>query len=368
MFETRIAAAPLSLEVQPGFPREIDMLAERSLSGYGFLRAAWFRAGAAEGGQTVVVRRACGTLVAALPTCGFGPMPQVGVLVGARKVPGSYWPFRSVLLAPDCDIHELAAALARPEARKLGTVWRLGPTRSDDPAAAMLVAAARMAGWSVLSRPAGTAWLIDCNSAAAAGSPRPSLAKKLRAAWRKLETLGTPHWRLIRGAAWNEDVLEDLGRIEAASWIARSTDGSGAKFLHPAQRALWHTVLADPVLAENLAATILMLDERPLAFSFDLVDGAWQYGIAGSYDEDFKRLNIGKIVNYRALEDAIAAGRAVMDMGVGDTGYKREMGAVEGYQFSDLLFVRSRTAARVLTHLWGEAMPAAPAEPAGLHG
>ena len=86
----------------------------------------------------------------------------------------------------------------------------------------LLIAAAQLANWRVLSRPAGTSWVIDLNAARTAGYPRPSVAKKLRAAWRKLEEHGTLRWRYVRGADWNTAALEDMGRIEAQSWIART--------------------------------------------------------------------------------------------------------------------------------------------------
>lgn len=54
------------------------------------------------------------------------------------------------------------------------------------------------------------------------------------------------------------------------------------------------------------------------------------------------------------MDDAIAAGQRVLDLGVGDSGYKEEMGAVQGYAMTDLLFVRSRTAALLLARLWGK--------------
>jgi CelD/BcsL family acetyltransferase involved in cellulose biosynthesis len=98
---------------------------------------------------------------------------------------------------------------------------------------------------------------------------------------------------------------------------------------------------------------LLMLDDRPIAFSFDLDDGPVRYGIAGSYAEDMKRLNIGKLANYRALDVAIAAGQSVLDLGAGDTGYKEEMGAVAGYELEDFLFVRHRPAALLMARVWG---------------
>lgn len=354
MYESRIAADRLTVTAVEGFPPEIDALAARNLAGHSFLRAAWYAAPAPKAGRTLLLRReADGALLAAIPTIPFGP-----AMARARKVPGSYWPLRSPLIAPDCTAVELAHALDRRAARSLGPVWRVGPARADGPATTLLIAAAQLAGWSVLARPAGTSWVIDLAAARTRGWPSAASARKLRAAWRKLETLGTPRWRHVRGAEWNSGVLDDLGRIEAQSWIGQTTDGSGAKFMTAPQRALWRNALSDPVLAENLSATILILDDRPIAFSFDLDDGAVQYGIAGSYADDLKHLGIGKLANYRAVEDAIADGQSVMDLGVGDTGYKRMMGAAAGYDMVDLLFVHSGPAAALLAKAWGPALPA----------
>lgn len=356
MYESRIAADHLKVAAIAGFPSEIDALADRNLSGHGFLRAAWYRGNGHQPGQTLIIRRGGeldDAVLAAFPTIAFGP-----AVARARKVAGSYWPFRSPLVAPDCSALELAQALSQSTARnRLGPVWRVGPARSDDRTTQLLVEAAQMARWSVLSRPAGTSWVIDLEQARSQTHPSGSVPRKLRAGWRKLEALGTPSWRTIRGDQWDAGVLADLGRIEADSWIARTTDGSGAKFLTPDHRSVWQQALTDPALAQMLCATILMLDDRPIAFSFDLDDGPVRYAIAGSHAEDLKHCYIGKNINYRAMDYAIAAGQSLMDLGAGDSGYKREMGAAPAYDLVDLLFVRNRMAAKVLARVWGAALP-----------
>lgn len=357
MFHGRIAASPLVLTAIAGFPPEIDALAAQARPGQRFLRAAWYRGAGPQSGTTLVVRRRDagsdgGAAIAALPLLPFGP-----ALARANKVAGLYWPFRSILAAPDCTAQELAVTLTGKPARALGPVWRLGPAIVGDPATRLLIDAAHLAGWRVLSRPAGTGWVIDLAEAQAQGQPRKSVRRKLRAGWSKLEAMGTPQWRTIRGDQWDEGVLKDLARIEADSWIARSTDGSGAKFLTAEQRAVWQSALTDPVLAKMLSATILMLDERPVAFSFDLDDGPIRYAIAGSYAEDLKHCYIGKAINFRSMEHAVRAGLQMMDMGVGDSGFKREMGAQPRYELADLLFVHNALAARVMARVWGPALP-----------
>ncbi|AUX68774.1 hypothetical protein CHX26_03940 [Porphyrobacter sp. HT-58-2] len=354
MFESRIAADHLTVTTVEGFPPEIDVLSAHNLSGHGFLRAAWFGAGITGTGRTLLIRRGgadTDAVLAAIPTVNFGP-----AIARARKVPGSYWPLRGALIASDCSVFELAHALDHRAARALGPVWRVGPARCDDPGIAVLIDAAQLAGWTVLSRPAGTSWVIDLDQARRDGWPRASTAKRLAKAERRLASLGTVAWRHVRGDGWNDDVLAELAAVEAASWIARTTDGSGAKFMSPAKRAQWRGALADPVLAQNLCATLLTIDGRTVAFSFDLDDGPVQYGIAGTYVSELGKYEIGKLANYRAVTDSIADGQSLMDLGAGDSGYKTQMGAVKGYDMADLLFVHSRTAAQVLARVWGKAV------------
>lgn len=359
MFEGRIAASRLVAVEVEGFPPALDALAEHNLAGHGFLRAAWYRAslsacartGGADRGRSLLVQRAGqhGAFpIAAIPTIPFGP-----ALIGARRVAGAYWPLRAALIAPDCDPRELATALALPAARRaLGPLWRLGPARADCPATARLAAAAEAVGWQVLARPAGECWVIDCAAARADGWPRASTAKRMARIERRLGQLGPVSWSRVRGADWSAAVLDELAAVEAASWIAARTDGRAAKFLHRHQRALWQEVLADPALAAMLCATILKVGGRPVAFSFDLIDGKVQYGIAGTYVQALARYEIGKLANHRALADAITGGIDLLDLGAGDSGYKRDMGARAGYALVDLLMVRPRPAARLIAPLW----------------
>jgi len=358
MYESRIAADPVTVAATPGFAPEIDVLAARSLSRDGFLRAAWFGAGSdsreRQGAQTLVMRRReNGALLAAIPTVPFGP-----AIAGVRKVPGPFWPFRGALVAPECDSVELVAAFEHPAAESLGAIWRLGPTRGDDPAVERLAAAAWLSGWTVLSRPAGTSWVIDCESLRKIGWPRHTTAKRFARIERRLAGKGKVSWQCVRGCDWNDRVLEELGGVEAASWVGTKTDGRGAKFMTQNQREQWHAAVGDPMLADMLCATILRVDGRAVAFSFDLDDGPVRYGIAGTYRTDFGRYEVGKLANHRSLFDAVMGGQQVLDLGAGDSGYKREMGAVAGYDLADLLFVRNRITPRLLEQMWGPALTA----------
>ncbi|MCR5871343.1 GNAT family N-acetyltransferase [Sphingomonas sp. J344] len=148
-------------------------------------------------------------------------------------------------------------------------------------------------------------------------------------------------------------MLEELAAIEAASWVGRATDHTGAKFISDEKRAGWLAAVNDPVLAHALSATILRVGGAPVAFSFDLQCDTVQYGIASSYDERFAAFRPGKIVTAYQIDQARAAGVTTIDLGAGDSGYKREMGAEIGPEILDLLIVRSRSAASLLRLRWG---------------
>lgn len=335
----------VDVDLYAGFPAAIDALAARAHVGQQFLRAAWFAAAATDGGSTLIGRRLAGSPIAAIPIAPVGPM-----MIGLGNVPGSYWPFRSAVVAADASWSELAAMLAHAGARaSLSPMWRMGPVYADEPATVALVRAAKRARWTVLTRSAGRSFTLDLTRD---DWPRKSTLKRLRGYRRKLEGLGDVRLETVRGAGWTTSVFKSLAEIEAASWVGTGTDGSGAKFLRAEQRGVWQRVVADPVLADALSATILWLDDKPIAFSFDLVSGDRQYAIASSFDAAFGDYRVGKIVTYHQLAQARASGVAQVDFGTGDSGYKREIGAEPSSEIHDYLFVRNRSAAALLRLKW----------------
>lgn len=324
----------------------IDAVAAADPAGHPFLRGAWYGDAEDDTIRTLVARRMCGQPLVAIPTAPLGP-----AALGARSVPGSYWPFRSVAVAPDADTDELAHLFDdRAAAATLGGVWRLGPVPVDDSGASRIVAAARTAGWSVLERTAGTSFILDLSDGA-----WPSRSNRRRVAGyerRLAQDVGPVTIRTITGEDWSPTVIATLHAIEADSWVARDTDGSGAKFASDAQQRCWLAKLADPVIARALSATILTAGDTAIAYSFDLTAGSRQYAIATNYREGFAAYRPGRIVTLHQLTGAIAAGVTTIDLGVGDSGYKQEMGARAGPRMVDYLFVRHGVAAKLLAQRW----------------
>lgn len=345
------ASACPSAHVVDGLDPAIDGVAEGAAPSHRFLRRAWFAAAVeAYGGiqRTVVVTRD-GAPELALPI-----VPMGSAMLGAAQVPGVYWPFRSfpVAAGADADVYEAALAALAGIVRCL----RIGPVYDGDAATAPLLEVARAAGWTVVSRFIADSYLLDIAEARAAGPwPRTSTLKKNRFHEKHLAAHGALAWEFVSGPGWSDDVFDGLAQVEQASWIAKRTDGRDAKFTAGGHGAFWRAAARDPRLAEMMWAAVLRIDGRPAAFSFDINAGALKYAIANSYDPAVGKHSPGKLLYYRNLVQAIAAGATRVDWGAGDSGYKQAIGAARGPAIRDWLIFRpgaGALAGRIAAGLW----------------
>jgi CelD/BcsL family acetyltransferase involved in cellulose biosynthesis len=344
----RTASAPaLAVERFAGISPLVDEASANAPPGQAFLSAGWFEAADGNGAATLVARRPDGRVLAALPTVRNGRWEALG-----RSVPGSYWPFRSFPLAADASDGELVAFLADRETRRaLGRLWRLGPVYEDDPTLRRLAAAAGEAGWRLLRRRLGTAFVMDLEARRREG-PWPSTKTLRKNRWieNRLAEQGELEFSAVGGADWSPAALEALAEIERHSWVGK--EGGDAKFASPAQRRLWERAVADPLVAERLRAVLLHVGGRPAAFAFSVEAGGTRHYLANSYDQHFARHSIGRALLYRDFAQAFEAGCARIGWGSGDSGYKTEMGAVPGPAILDCLFVRGPLLAAALRPLW----------------
>lgn len=333
-----------------GVANAIDDAAARCTPA-GFLRASWYRAALnAYGGRdprSFVAYDAAGHAAIALPLVGVGP-----AALGLAATPGCYWPFRAFPIADDAPAGLLRALLRRVAEQV--RAWRMGPVNGDDPLLARLRAEAPAAGWRLIERTVARRFVLDIAALRAEGTwPRGSTLKKNRFHEKHLAAHGAPGWSFHSGADWTARLIDDLGAIEAESWIATRTEGADAKFHNSAHELFWREVAGDPAIAAMMHVALLRIGGRPAAFSFDLDVGATRYAIANSYDPAFARHSPGKLLQYRNLEQAVAQGIARVDWGAGDSGYKRVIGAVEAAPIVDCLFVREGLGAGIAARMWG---------------
>jgi len=345
-----VAADAIEVEVVRGASPALDEAASAAAPGQQFLRAAWFAAAADETSlRTLSARRSgSGATLAAIPLVSrrIGP-------VAVREVPGSYWPFRSFPVAADATMDELAAFLAAPAVRSaLGRVWRVGPVPADDPAATLIGAAAQRSGWTMLSRKIATCFDLDVPRVVGSGNwPSSKRRQTLRARTRRLAARGEISYSTVTGAQWSSEALDLIAAAEAESWVVR--EGGDPKFLPGTDcRRIWEGVIADPAIGQNLMAWLLHVGGEPAAFVFCLDAGATRHVIANGYSERFAEGSPGLLLLCRAFHESAASGVEKIAWGAGDAGYKSEMGAEEGTDLVDLLFVRGPVLEAVARPLW----------------
>jgi CelD/BcsL family acetyltransferase involved in cellulose biosynthesis len=98
--------------------------------------------------------------------------------------------------------------------------------------------------------------------------------------------------------------------------------------------------------------SILWVGDNPVAFTFGLDCGDTRYCIANNFDPRFRKHSPGRILLYEDFQAAAARGVRQVNWGIGDGGYKREMGAEAGAQALDLLFVRNTALAMLAKPFW----------------
>lgn len=339
----------VSVEVQHSYPADIDHVAEKSPPCRNFLRSAWYSGGEIDGAVTLVARTGDGVPFAALPTETIRPF-----LPWIRAIAGSYWPFRTLVVKENASPAVIRDMVAHPHFRRtLSPLWRMGPVYADDPSAALVLQGARDNGWQVLTRNLGATYRLDIADLAEQGKwPRKSTMKRLRGYERQLMQTGTVRYETISGSGWTKQAFALLADIEKRSWVGRRGEEADAKFLPRKARNYWKKAVRDPAIAGALSATIVYVDDKAIAFSFDLRSGDIQYSIASSYDEEMAVYRPGKIITYHQFQQALADGVRMIDLGAGDNGYKREMGALPQAEIHDYLVVRRPWLARFLRRRW----------------
>ncbi|WP_370179362.1 GNAT family N-acetyltransferase [Alteriqipengyuania sp.] len=325
---------------------QIDALAEADDPRRSFLRGKWFTADARES-ETVLLSDEDAQAIAAFPLVErrLGPL-------SVREIAGCYWPYCSVPIAADASVDSLAAAMEAQRGR-LGRIWRLGPVEADDPALATLLPAAREAGWTVLARQLGTVFELDLAPAANGKWPSSKTQRKNR--WRKRrleERHGKLRVEFFTGLDWTASHRDAMAAIEEASWLGKLDDGGDTKFSDQTMRAYWEGLCSDPRLAAKLFGSILWLGETPAAFTFGVEAGDTRYYIANNFDDRFTKFGPGRVLLYDDFAHAAADGITRVSWGVGDAGYKTEMGAEPASSLLDLLFVRGGVAAKLLGLRW----------------
>ena len=345
--------APFKPEATTTGAGAIDAIASAERPERAFLRGAWFLSGPEPATRIALARDASGKAIAAFPLRpkAVGPA-KLGLQV--NQIAGPYWPMRGVPVVAQTEPGVLAKAFAdKAFANAIGPAFRLGPVLDADRSLQTLRKAAQLAGWSVLSKPVSELFALDLAALTASGTwPSSKGQQKDRWRIRQLEKTGPVRIEHFTGLDWSDATRNAIAAIEANSWVGQLEQGGDTKFQDPALRLTWEGIANDPALAAMIRGSLLWVGETPAAFTFGLDCGATRYCIANNFDQRFSKHSPGRILLYDDFTSAAARGITWLDWGLGDAGYKAQMGAEPSGSFSDLLFVRNPLFARLLKPFW----------------
>lgn len=328
-------------------PVAIDQIADDPRRA--FLRAQWFSAGTEPAARTLLAKDEHGAALAAFPLRAkpIGP-------ITVNQIAGAYWPFRGAPIDQNCSVTALASAMSsKAFVKQLGPVWRIGPVIDDDPSLIKLIDAAKQAGWHALSRPVGSLFVLDLVALTASGKwPSSKGQQKDRWRVRQLEKTGPVTISHFTGEDWNDATRNAIATVEANSWVGQLEQGGDTKFHDPGLRQFWEDIARDPAIAAMIRGSLLYVGDTPAAFTFGLDCGDTRYCIANNYDQQFHKFSPGRVLLYDDFTSAAKRGLGRIDWGLGDGGYKRQMGAEETSSVSDILFVRGGLQAAILRRVW----------------
>jgi len=344
------APVTIDTDLAEGNPSHtLDRLADEESLERAFLRAAWYASGSERASLTPFALGGDGASIAAFPL-----RPKRIGPIALNQVAGAYWPFRAIPVSAKASVEQLTDALKSDSLRKqLGPAWRIGPVIDDDPQLKKVISAAGSAGWTVLSRPIGAIFALDLAALTASGTwPSNKGQQKDRWRVRQLEKTAPVRIEHFTGLDWNNATRDDIAKIERNSWVGQLEQGGDTKFLDPDLRAYWEAIADDPAIAAMIRGSLMFVGDTPAAFTFGMDCGTTRYCIANNFDQQFHKHSPGRVLLYDDFTSAAARGITHLDWGLGDGGYKRQMGAEEGSSVSDLLFVRNPLLAALLRPVW----------------
>jgi CelD/BcsL family acetyltransferase involved in cellulose biosynthesis len=270
-----------------------------------FLHPSWFRAWLASFGagrlRILVVRRNRRLL-------GLVPMLQRH---GALRSPTNAHSPTFDLLAVDAHAtRALAQGLFASRAREVG----LDCLEARGPGIGALSAAAREAGYRATIRTTARSPYVPRAERSLAEHER-SLSSNLRhdveRRLRRLCETGAVSVELYEGGEELDARLEEGFRVEASNWKG----ARGTAIASQSATRRFYTEIARWAASQGwLRLVFLRLDGRPIAFQFDLEDGARYYSLKIGYDREYERFSPGKLLTHCMVSRFVVSGPASYEL------------------------------------------------------
>jgi CelD/BcsL family acetyltransferase involved in cellulose biosynthesis len=130
---------------------------------------------------------------------------------------------------------------------------------------------------------------------------------------------------------WN--LFDACEQIAAKSWQGAST--SGNTLTHPTVRAFLRDVHDAATSLGCVHMTVLFVNERPAAFTYNYVANQVTIGLRMGYDMDFQAAGAGSVVMRETIRECCTRGDLTFDLGESPSPYKRHFstGNVDSFRF-----------------------------------
>ncbi len=268
--------------------------------------------------------------------------------IDVLSMAGYYYPFRTFLCHPDVRSTAIDQFASLVHNETNATLLLVGPLQVNDEISKPLQRSFQQLKWRVSDVSAGAQQVV--NLPATVEGYRASLSRNLRKNHdrrkRSLEAMGQfdiSYFNNCTAEVWDQ-AIERCAEVESNSWLA--IDGDGKTRVH-GRESFWKSYAAHEDGSRRLSVWVVSLDEKPIAYSLAIDSGACRYSISGQYDESYKKHGVGIIADMSMFEQAIESGKTVVNMGDGESDYKKRWGAEPSAELQSLYIFRPSVIGRL---------------------
>jgi len=293
--------------------------------------------------RLLVVRDARGVVQAVLPLAA-----QMMAGISVLSLAGSYEPFRSPLIAATMPSETVEALVRFLTDEFQPKALRFGPVQADAPEIQSLKAALTAAGWRFCLMNRGDSHLIDLPADPAAYQGTVSKKQRQAIAYQRRRLAREGGVRILRHrglkpSAW-EPVIDQLGKIERASWLA--SKGGDLTYAAPKSAAFWRRYLSHEAASRALSVWVMSIDDKPVSFNVALDSDGYRYGLFSHYDEALKSYSPGHIVGMDTITSCFDDDIRHFNLGRGDSGSKARFGVNRTQPLEDWMAMPPTAAGR----------------------
>jgi len=239
---------------------------------------------------------------------------------------GNFFPYRAIPNSGESVelINNIADFLS-----KLGDVYgvRFGSISKSDEFISKLISCLKSRGWKITNSSLGYEYgmPVPSHESEYLESISSKRRKKIRYYGRKLADSGEVEFRLYKSETadvWKK-VFEDLATVESNAWISETGE---PRFLGDLNQVFWNKLINHQWYSDALSIWILYLDGKPVSHDVAIDTERVRYSIAGSYDENVANFRTGVQLELKAVGHAIDRQIRLINTGLGDSGYKSDLG------------------------------------------